>query len=76
MRLVYSSQRIDGVDGIYKNPIFFNPKDLDGTATEVWTDDEKIAEAYKGKVEVFTLSGKPFFKKTRRTKKETEKGDE
>ena len=59
MRVIYSNERIEGLDGAYKNPRYF-----DGPypfATEVFTDDETIAKAYiAAGVKVKRLNGKAW----------------
>ena len=76
MRIVYSNKLIEGLEGLYKNPQFFEKPETG--ATEVYTDDPAIAEVYaklKG-VKIFKLNGKPFtFKKSAKVKN-SEKGAE
>ena len=45
MTIVYSDKRVDGVDGAYRNPAFFDG--LEEGAKVVYTDDESIAKLYK-----------------------------
>jgi len=65
MRVIYSNKLIKGLEGLYKNPQFFEKPETG--ATEVYTDDPTIAEIYaklKG-VKIFKLNGKSFtFKKS------------
>lgn len=76
MRVVYSNEKIEGLDGVYKNPRFFDGK-KDPFATEVFTDDETIAEVYKdSNVKVFRFDGKPFFKVKRKRQTKQDEGVE
>jgi len=44
MTLIYSNTKIEGLEGVYRNPLFFNGVEK---AELVYTDNKKIAEAYK-----------------------------
>ena len=75
MRVIYNNARIEGLEGIYKNPLYF--KELDPFATEVFTDDEAIAKAYEERgVKVFKLDGSSWTEKPRRTRKTSKKSED
>jgi len=60
MRIIYSNKLIEGLNGLYKNPQFFEKPEIN--ATEVYTNDERIYEAYSKlkNVKIFRLNGKPY----------------
>jgi len=76
MRVIYSNTKIKGLEGTYKNPLFFDG--IDPFADEVYTDDETIAEAYKKQsgVKIFNLKGKKFSTNSKKDdNKNADKGD-
>ncbi len=57
MTLIYSNTKIEGLEGAYRNPAFFDG--VEEGAEVVYTDDKKIKEAYAAqKVEVKALPKK------------------
>ena len=54
MTLVYSNEKIEGLDGAYRNPAFFDG--IEDGAEVVYTDSDVIAKAYKDAgIEVKTI---------------------
>ena len=45
MKIIYSNEIVEGLDGSYFNPLYFSG--INAKAVEVFTDDDKIAKAYK-----------------------------
>jgi hypothetical protein len=60
MRVIYSNDVVDGMGGVYIAPFRFD-KPING-ATEVYTDDSKIAKAYQD------ITVNPITKKVSRKK--------
>ena len=57
MTLIYSNAKVEGLEGAYRNPAFFDG--VEEGAEVVYTDDKKIKEAYAAqKVEVKALPKK------------------
>lgn len=63
MVIIYSSEVIEGINGAYIEPHYFNENALE-KANLVYAKDSKILEAYKNKgIEVIELNPKKTTKK-------------
>ncbi len=65
MTVIYSNQRVKGLEGRYINPVYFEADGVMKDAEKVYTDDPAIKKAYSG-IEVLTITKK---KPTPRKKK-------